>query len=127
MVTCTLCFIGCATIHIMDIIDENRKEDTAGLLIVPILYVIFHLVWVFIIFNLGQHFKDMSEAVFYKANETSWYLLSKQSKILLFMIILRASKPSYVSVGNMFVASNESFAQLLRLSMSYAMVLHSSY
>ncbi|XP_015177585.1 PREDICTED: uncharacterized protein LOC107066993 [Polistes dominula] len=125
MVTCALCFIGGATFHIMDTIDKNKKEDIAGLLFLPIIYVIFHLIWVFIWCNIGQHLKNVTEAVFYKANETPWYLLSKQSKILLFLMIVRASKPTYVSVGNMFIASHEFFAQLVKMSMSYAMVLHS--
>ncbi|KAI4475963.1 hypothetical protein M0802_014966 [Mischocyttarus mexicanus] len=118
-----MCFIVTATIHIVNNFD--KKENIADLDYIPILCIIFHLVWIFIFCYIGQHLKNVSEDIFYKANGTSWYFFSKKSKTLLYFVIARASIPTYVSVGNMFIASHEFFSQLVKMSMSYAMVLHS--
>ncbi|KAK2580483.1 hypothetical protein KPH14_006223 [Odynerus spinipes] len=46
-------------------------------------------------------------------------------KLLLTMLILNA-KPCSLSIGKLYVSSHEFFIDLIRMSLSFAMVLHST-
>ncbi|XP_047354364.1 uncharacterized protein LOC124950913 [Vespa velutina] len=119
---CVICFIGIAVISIFDEYKSSSDISSLGL---SILYVIFHLIWVFVVFHIGQHLQNISEAAFYKAYETPWYLFSHQSQRLITFMIAQSYKPIYLSIGKMFMASHEHFAWIIRSSISYAMALYS--
>ncbi|KAL2740975.1 odorant receptor 22c-like [Vespula squamosa] len=110
LLTCALCFIGIAVISILEIyIDFKNSSSDIGSLSLPILYVIFHLIWIFVLCHIGQYLQNISETTFYKAYDTPWYIFPKQSKKLLFFLIARSYNPACVSFGKMFVASHEFF------------------
>ncbi|KAL2740974.1 hypothetical protein V1478_001115 [Vespula squamosa] len=124
LLVCALCFIGIAVISILEIFDEFKNSSSdIGSLSLPIFYVIFNLIWIFVLCHIGQHLQNISEKTFYKAYDTPWYLFPKQSKKLLSFFIVRSYKPVYISIGKMFVASHEFFTGLVRSSISYAMGL----
>ncbi|KAF7411211.1 hypothetical protein HZH66_000107 [Vespula vulgaris] len=110
LLTCALCFVGIALISILEIFGEfkNSLRDI-GSLSLPIFYIIFHLIWIFVFCHIGQYLQNISETTFYKAYDTPWYLFSKQSQRLLSFLIARSYKPAYVSIGKMFMASHEFF------------------
>ncbi|KAI4484726.1 hypothetical protein M0804_007292 [Polistes exclamans] len=120
-----ICALGFLGVAIVQILGEYQNKSNVVSLILPIVYVFFCLVWNFIFCYIGQHLQNVSEAVFRKAYETPWYILPRNSKKLLLFVITRAEKSSYVGIGKIFNASFEFLTALVRLSTSYAMVLHS--
>lgn len=120
----------------MEILDENVNTTNIVSLTLMILFVICHLLWIFVFCTLGQHLQNVSAKIFYKgwkqilfystdeerlfvllkkksiffySYEVPWYLLSKKTQKLLFFIIARADKPNNISIGKMFVATHKFF------------------
>lgn len=120
----------------MEILDENINMSNIGSHTLLILFVICHLLWMFVFCTLGQHLHNVSAAIFYKgweqisfysidedrlfvlikkeeyffySYEVPWYLLSKKTQKLLFFIIARADKPNDICIGKMFTATHEFF------------------
>ncbi|XP_015189309.1 PREDICTED: uncharacterized protein LOC107073260, partial [Polistes dominula] len=90
-----------------------------------IIYVTGSIFTVYITFYLGQTLLNHSNAVFEELCNVPFYTLSVNSQKLLLLMIARSRKPSFLSIGNMFVSSHEVFASLLRKALSFAMVFYS--
>ncbi|XP_015189776.1 PREDICTED: uncharacterized protein LOC107073597, partial [Polistes dominula] len=75
-----------------------------------IIYVTGSIFTVYITFYLGQTLLNHSNAVFEELCNVPFYTLSVNSQKLLLLMIARSGKPSFLSIGNMFVSSHEVFA-----------------
>nr|XP_012231993.1 PREDICTED: odorant receptor 4-like [Linepithema humile] len=74
----------------------------------------------------GQKIIDSSEKVFDSAYNTEWYNMPIMARKLLIMIMMNSKKPLIVSGGHRFIVmSYVTFNAILRMSMSYFMLLRS--
>ncbi|XP_015189310.1 PREDICTED: uncharacterized protein LOC107073261 [Polistes dominula] len=75
-----------------------------------IIYVVGSVFTLYINFYLGQTLLNHSNAVFEELCNVPFHMLSIHSQKLLLFMIARSGKPSFLSIGNMFVSSHEVFA-----------------
>ncbi|XP_067209609.1 odorant receptor 63a-like isoform X2 [Linepithema humile] len=74
----------------------------------------------------GQKIIDSSEKVFDSAYNAEWYNMPIMARKLLIMIMMKSKKPIVVSVGHKFIVlSYVTFNAIVRMSMSYFMLLRS--
>nr|AXM05122.1 odorant receptor [Campoletis chlorideae] len=73
----------------------------------------------------GQAIHDHSTMIFYAAYNCKWYVISKKSRALLKLIMLRSMTPCQLTAGKLYVMDLERFSAVLQTSMSYFTVLTS--
>ncbi|XP_015189312.1 PREDICTED: uncharacterized protein LOC107073262 isoform X2 [Polistes dominula] len=88
------------------------------------MYVIGSFFTIYINFYLGQKLLNYSNAVFAELCNIPFYTISKNTQKLLLFMLMRSGKPSFLSIGNMFISSHEVFASLMRKAFSFAMVYY---
>ncbi|XP_033217056.1 odorant receptor 85b-like isoform X2 [Belonocnema kinseyi] len=74
----------------------------------------------------GQMLVDRSGRFLNYIYESNWYLMPKNQKKLLCMMLLRSIKVCKVTIGNFFILNNETFANLMKTVFSYLSVLMSA-
>ncbi|KAL2714436.1 LOW QUALITY PROTEIN: hypothetical protein V1478_015621 [Vespula squamosa] len=86
--------------------------------------IVGSLIGVYINFYMGQALINHSNAAFEEFCQIPFYVLSIKIQMLLLFIIARSRKQCALSIGGIFVASNEVFLGLLRKALSLAMVYY---
>ncbi|KAL2731286.1 odorant receptor 22c-like [Vespula squamosa] len=104
----------------LDIAEQNFDE-----IVTYVFYVFAVMVFVFFTGHIGQLVIDYSADVFNKAYATPWYLLPIKTRKLFYLVMMRSTKPCYISVGNIQFLSYELLMSTLQKSVSYAMVIKS--
>ncbi|KAI4487805.1 hypothetical protein M0802_011820 [Mischocyttarus mexicanus] len=75
-------------------------------------------------FYVGQKLLNHSGATYEEFRQIPFYKLSVKSQKLLLLTITRSMKPSSLSIGGIFVSSNEIFASIIRKAFSFATVYY---
>ncbi|XP_043273344.1 uncharacterized protein [Venturia canescens] len=73
----------------------------------------------------GQAIRDHSSMIFYAAYNCKWYVISKKSRDMLTLIMLRSMTPCQLTAGKLYVMDLERFSAVVQTSMSYFTVLTS--
>nr|XP_050861014.1 uncharacterized protein LOC127068650 isoform X1 [Vespula vulgaris]XP_050861015.1 uncharacterized protein LOC127068650 isoform X1 [Vespula vulgaris]XP_050861016.1 uncharacterized protein LOC127068650 isoform X1 [Vespula vulgaris]XP_050861017.1 uncharacterized protein LOC127068650 isoform X1 [Vespula vulgaris]XP_050861019.1 uncharacterized protein LOC127068650 isoform X1 [Vespula vulgaris]XP_050861020.1 uncharacterized protein LOC127068650 isoform X1 [Vespula vulgaris]XP_050861021.1 uncharac len=87
-------------------------------------YIFASLFGVYINFYIGQMLINHGDAAFEEFCQIPFYELSTKIQMLLLFIIARSKKQCALSIGGIFVSSNEVFSGLLRKAFSFAMVYY---
>ncbi|KAF7411237.1 hypothetical protein HZH66_000133 [Vespula vulgaris] len=83
------------------------------------------IIWTLFNCIIGQRVLNHSHIVFNKTCTIPWYLFSPRLQKLAMLMLMRSMRPSYLSIGKMFVSSHTFFSSLLHSSVSYGMLLRS--
>ncbi|KAG5332666.1 OR67C protein, partial [Acromyrmex heyeri] len=103
---------------IKNVQDVNRLVKVFAYLN-EILFTLFFVNW------QGQKIIDSSEKVFESAYNSEWYNMPIAARKLLIMIMMRSEKPLELRMSKIVILSNISFNTVLRMSLSYFMLLRS--
>ncbi|KAF7386938.1 hypothetical protein HZH66_011390 [Vespula vulgaris] len=79
---------------------------------------------IYINFYIGQMLINQSTEAFEELYQVPFYMLSINTQKLLLFTISRSMKPCEISIGGVFVASNEIFSGLIQKAFSFAMLYH---
>ncbi|XP_012062846.1 PREDICTED: odorant receptor 43a-like [Atta cephalotes] len=74
---------------------------------------------------IGQEIIDHNNYVFITAYKVQWYVTPLPIQRLILILLQRGNKSFCLKVGELIVASLESFATLLNASLSYFIVIYS--
>ncbi|XP_063992720.1 uncharacterized protein LOC135170646 [Diachasmimorpha longicaudata] len=74
----------------------------------------------------AQRLMDHSGQIHSLAYQGYWYNIPMRSKKMLILIMMRSRKPSVLTAGKLYVMSLQSFARVIKTSMSYFTVLLSA-
>ncbi|XP_026825867.1 uncharacterized protein LOC105287178 isoform X2 [Ooceraea biroi] len=95
--------------------------------------IIPHLIYAFAIISymfvanyLGQNLTDYSKEVFFAAYNIQWYLTPIPIQKLILFLLQRGVIDFNVNVGRLFIPSLEGFTMLVKASVSYFTVIHST-
>ncbi|KAL6260662.1 hypothetical protein P5V15_008182 [Pogonomyrmex californicus] len=102
-------------------ISVGNKEDC----IFHFIFVSCVLVYLFLANYFAQEVLDHNSNVHATAYNIHWYIAPIQTQKLILFILQKGSKIFVLKVGKLFGASLESFAMLIKLSMSYFTFMYS--
>ncbi|XP_058795330.1 odorant receptor 49a-like [Phymastichus coffea] len=72
-----------------------------------------------IIFVHGQMIIDSSSSVFDACWSCKWYLACPKTRKLLFIMMLRSSRPEVITGGGLFTISMETYGKMMKAGFSY--------
>ncbi|KAI4487800.1 hypothetical protein M0802_011815 [Mischocyttarus mexicanus] len=98
---------------------QNTRETVECFII-----IFGSIVTIFIILYTGQTLINHSIAVYEELCQIPFYMLSIKSQKLLLFLIARSVKPCEISIGGIFVASNETFSSIIQKAFSFATVYY---
>ncbi|KAL2714464.1 LOW QUALITY PROTEIN: hypothetical protein V1478_015649 [Vespula squamosa] len=75
-------------------------------------------------FYIGQMLINHNKEAFEELYQVPFYMLSVNTQKLLLFTISRSMRPCEISIGGIFVASNEIFSGLIQKAFSFAMLYH---
>ncbi|KAI4472936.1 hypothetical protein M0804_015548 [Polistes exclamans] len=81
-----------------------------------IVFTVASVFFIYIIFYVGQRLLDHSITAFEELCQVPFYMLSPKTQKLFLFLITRSRKPSFLSIGGLYVSSHEMFAAILQLS-----------
>ncbi|KAL6260665.1 hypothetical protein P5V15_008185 [Pogonomyrmex californicus] len=102
-------------------ISVGNKEDC----IFHFIFVSCVLVYMFLANYVAQEVLDHNSNVHATAYNVHWYIAPIQTQKLIFFILQKGNKIFVLKLGKLFGASLESFAMLIKLSMSYFTFMYS--
>ncbi|XP_018300408.1 uncharacterized protein [Mycetomoellerius zeteki] len=76
--------------------------------------------------HIGQNIIDLNNYVFYTAYNVQWYRAPLHIQRMILFLLQRKAKAFTLNVGGLFDASLESFATLIKISVSYFTVMYST-
>ncbi|XP_015189314.1 PREDICTED: uncharacterized protein LOC107073263 [Polistes dominula] len=83
------------------------------------------ILFLYLNFSIGQKLLNHSYATYEEFCQIPFYMLSIKTQKLLLLTITRSMKPSSLSIGGIFVSSNEIFASITRKGFSFATMYYS--
>ncbi|XP_011298919.1 uncharacterized protein [Fopius arisanus] len=86
-------------------------------------FSIGQIVHLFFLSRPAQKLMDQSSRIHWSAYQGCWYRIPIRSKKMLILIMIRSGKPSILTAGKLYVMSSQSFARVVKTSMSYFTVL----
>ncbi|XP_076638211.1 uncharacterized protein LOC143350183 [Colletes latitarsis] len=89
------------------------------------LYAFGQLLHVFYVSYQSEKLIDHSLSITKKIYYGNWYTVPKETQRMLLFMLMRSSKPSYITAGKIFVYSMQNFSMVVQNCMSYFMVLAS--
>ncbi|XP_071864214.1 uncharacterized protein [Bombus fervidus] len=89
------------------------------------IFVICHIVILYICHYSGQIIIDRSLNVFKESYNSTWYCMPIEAQKLLLFIMLRSSTESVIDLFGFFAASHVGFSKMLRTSVSYFTMIYS--
>ncbi|XP_035728852.1 odorant receptor 43a-like [Vespa mandarinia] len=110
-------------LHILHL-HELSKETFLNTWI-EISYIISSMLYIFIIFYVGQKVQNGSMKFYITICSLPWYDLPIKFRKILLLLILKSRKESYISVGKSYKMSYEFYAKIVRMAMSYTMMIRS--
>ncbi|KAH0945384.1 Or9e79 [Eciton burchellii] len=103
-----------------------RTRDI-GIISLSFLYVITHFVCIFLANYVSQRIIDHNNDVFKTICNTRWYATPVHIQKCILVIMCRSMKISTFVIGYVFVPSLKGYATLISKSLSYSMVIYSTY
>ncbi|EZA46713.1 hypothetical protein X777_02372 [Ooceraea biroi] len=95
--------------------------------VVPhLIYVFAITLYMFVSCYIGQELTDHSKEVFLAAYNIQWYLNPVRIQKLILFLLQRGITDFNVTIGRLFIPSFECFAMLIKTSMTYFTVIHST-
>ncbi|XP_058795327.1 odorant receptor 49a-like [Phymastichus coffea] len=79
----------------------------------------------YVIFVHGQMIIDSSSSVFDACWSCKWYLASPKTRKLLFIMMLRSSRPEVITGGGLFTISMETYGKMMKAGFSYLSIFTS--
>ncbi|XP_026825921.1 odorant receptor 9a isoform X2 [Ooceraea biroi] len=92
----------------------------------PIVSIFVIIVFMFIGNYLGQDLTDHCKDVFLNAYNIQWYMAPLPVQSLILFLLQRGATDFKVNIGGLYYPSLESFAMLVKISMSYFTVIYST-
>ncbi|XP_050575184.1 uncharacterized protein LOC126914802 [Bombus affinis] len=89
------------------------------------MFVISHIVLLYVCHYSGQILIDHSLDVFKETYNSTWYCMPVEAQKLLLFIMLRSSTESVIDLFGFFAASHVGFSKMLSTSFSYFTMIHS--
>ncbi|XP_047363802.1 uncharacterized protein LOC124954629 [Vespa velutina] len=110
-------------LHILHL--QEFSKETFLNTCVEITYIITSMLYIFIIFYVGQKVKNGSMKFYITICSLPWYDLPIKLQKLFLFLILKSKEESYISVGKSYKMSYEFYGKIVRMAMSYTMMIRS--
>ncbi|XP_018361490.1 PREDICTED: odorant receptor 47a-like [Trachymyrmex cornetzi] len=127
------CFTGCVVVcfsfnlYLLFRIasSENNRTNISEFLL-SLIFASICILYMFIANYLGQKIIDHNNHVFVTAYNVQWYKAPLYIQRMILFLLQRRSKEFSLNIGGIFDASIEGFATLIKVSISYFTVMHST-
>ncbi|XP_043604625.1 uncharacterized protein LOC122577400 [Bombus pyrosoma] len=106
--------------------DAITSANDESEIFISSIFVISHMVILYISHYSGQIMIDRSLDVFKESYNSTWYCMPVEAQKLLLFIICRSSSESVIDIFGFFAASHVGFLKMLSTSFSYFTVICSS-
>ncbi|XP_011690174.1 PREDICTED: uncharacterized protein LOC105451434 [Wasmannia auropunctata] len=117
----SLCF------HLVRIFLIVSSEKATKEALMPIIFVTVEILYLFLSNSIGQTMTDHNSYVFATVYRVEWYLTPLHiQKMILFLLLKGAKSYALNMYGGLFVPSFETFATLVKASVSYFTVVLST-
>ncbi|XP_043272515.1 odorant receptor 13a-like [Venturia canescens] len=127
--TYTFYFFGTIGLNIFLIsfvgVQTVTKKDDPSLFIRYNIYLMGQIMHAFFGCWHGQLLIDHSQEIITATYKAQWYCSSLRSRKLFTLMMMRSSKPCYLTAGKLFPVSLETFTTVMKTAMSYFTVLRS--
>ncbi|XP_047354612.1 uncharacterized protein LOC124950996 [Vespa velutina] len=110
---------------IMRLMQASNNIKSLTMTAICTLHISGMIIWTLFNCIIGQRVLNHSHIVFKKTCTIPWYLFSLRLQKLATLMLMRSMRPSYLSIGKMFISSHTFFSSLIQSSISYGMLLRS--
>ncbi|XP_011878564.1 PREDICTED: odorant receptor 13a-like [Vollenhovia emeryi] len=122
LVNLNLNMIGCSLSGIQVLMNLDKSaNDIAG----PVTIYVAQLIHLFLHFWQAQFLLDYSVLPYESICRANWYYTSQRCRKLLLLILNRTTSPCKITAGKIIILSIESFATVLKTSLSYLTMFRS--
>ncbi|XP_076239968.1 uncharacterized protein LOC143182669 [Calliopsis andreniformis] len=116
-----------ASLHFVCLYDAVLKHLQLYDILLEIFVVLACLIYMFLTNHLGQLVIDSGSKFFTQMYDTKWYTVSVPTQKLLLYVMQNSVKSYTFLVGGLFKPNYEGFYMLFKMSLSYFMVVFSTY
>ncbi|XP_071629517.1 uncharacterized protein [Temnothorax longispinosus] len=115
--------VTCLSLNLFRLASYNDEIEK---LLIPFTIINILYVYLFLANHTAQEITDHNEYVFATVYNVQWYTAPLHIQKIILFLLQRGTKPFYINLGGIFVASLESAAMLMSTSISYFTVLYST-
>ncbi|XP_072758625.1 uncharacterized protein [Anoplolepis gracilipes] len=124
MMFCLLVFtVGSVSLNLFRII--SSKENITDF-ICPLSFIIVTIVYMFLANYMGESITNNNDVIFATAYNVQWYVAPLYIQKMILFLLQRNSIVVAFKIGGVFVGSIESFASMIKTSVSYFTVIYST-
>ncbi|XP_067216125.1 odorant receptor 43a-like [Linepithema humile] len=102
--------------------DKNNVKE----MVWPFVLSTASILYMFTANYIGQDIIDLNNYLFVTIYNVPWYIIPLNMQKIILFLLQRGTKEYVISVGGLFVGSLECFATLVKASVSYFTVIHST-
>ncbi|XP_011861199.1 PREDICTED: odorant receptor Or2-like [Vollenhovia emeryi] len=115
-----LAFFG---FRIIDLFDEgNDLSRTDMVFFVSTIFFLFGQLFLYC--ALGEFLVNQCDEIYYAVYSNKWYSVNQKLAQDLLLLLIRGSKPIYLTAGKMFPITLTMFCNIIKTSVGYVSVLH---
>ncbi|XP_029678596.1 uncharacterized protein LOC115244794 [Formica exsecta] len=114
------------SLNLFQIFQIPLNGDNVDEILIPSVVVFASILYMFCANYLGQYITDHNNHVFVTVYNVQWYIAPLYVQKLILFLLLRNAKDFTIDVGGLYIASLESFATLVKASVSYFTVIYST-
>ncbi|XP_011863546.1 PREDICTED: odorant receptor 49a-like [Vollenhovia emeryi] len=120
------CLIICGVASLsLNLFQIASSENDVRKLLIPFVFASICIVYMFLANLMGQFVIDHNSHVFITAYNVQWYKTPLCIQKMILFLLQRGTKEFTLNVGGLFDASIETFAMLVKASLSYFTVIYS--
>ncbi|XP_071560225.1 uncharacterized protein [Temnothorax nylanderi] len=121
------CVIACGVFSLsLNLFQLASSEYNIEKLFVPHGFVLLAIIHMFLANLMGQIIIDHNNHVFTTAYNVQWYKTPLHIQRMILFLLQRGTKEFKIRIGKLFEGSMECFAMLVKVSISYFTVIHST-
>ncbi|XP_012056637.1 PREDICTED: uncharacterized protein LOC105619728 [Atta cephalotes] len=124
----TGCLVVCFSFNLFQffqIASENNRTNVSESLS-SLVFASVCIIYMFIANYIGQNIIDHNNHIFITAYNVQWYKTPLHIQRMILFLLQRRTKKFSLNLGGIFDASLEGFAMLIKASVSYFTVMHST-
>ncbi|XP_024887910.1 uncharacterized protein LOC112464883 isoform X2 [Temnothorax curvispinosus] len=115
--------VTCLSLNLFRLASYSDEIDK---LLIPFIIINILYVYLFLANHTAQEITDHNEYLFATVYNVQWYTAPLHIQKIILFLLQKGTKPFYINLGGIFVASLESAAMLMSTSISYFTVLYST-
>ncbi|XP_018361488.1 PREDICTED: odorant receptor 4-like [Trachymyrmex cornetzi] len=127
MISCfTGCVVVCFTCNLYQIASSENNRTNVSEFLFSFVFASVCIIYMFLANYFGQKIIDHNNHVFVTAYNGQWYKTPLHIQRMILFLLQRGAKEFSLNIGGVFDASIQGFATLIKASISYFTVMHST-